>query len=237
MINTKNVLVVDDDLNVVEVVKTYLEKEGFNICTAYDGKTAIELFYDKTPSLLILDSMLPDTNGKDICKEIRKISKVPIIMVTSKVDETSILTAFKIGVDDYMTKPFSPRQLVARVNALLRRIEDANISSNMYSFFNGDLTIDFSKHEVRKNGDFVNLTLSEFDILKILIKHPHKAFSREELLSNIYGSNYKGKERVIDTHIKNLRQKIESSSKEPQYILTVFGVGYRFGGNLNIITS
>lgn len=231
MLDRKKILLVDDEPKIVEVIQCYLEKEQFEAIIASDGKTAIELFHKLNPSLVVLDLMLPDMSGEDICKEIRKFSKVPIIMLTAKIDEASILNGFRIGADDYMTKPFSPRQLSARVVTLLRRSEDAIISpGNTYTFGNGNLIINLEKYEVRKNSTLVNLTQTEFNLIKTMLKYPYKAFTREELVSIVLGGNFNGYDRIIDTHIKNIRQKIETDSKDPRYILTVHGVGYRFGG-------
>jgi DNA-binding response OmpR family regulator len=231
MQNKKKILMVDDEKKIVDVVKSYLEKEGFEVFEAYNGKEAVEVFNRITPSLVILDLMLPDMTGEDICKVIRRKSRVPVIMLTAKVDEVSILEGFRIGSDDYVTKPFSPRQLVARVLALLRRTEeDGAPLSDILAYNNEDLIIDTVKHEVKKQGEVVNLTHSEYKLLLSMVKYPHKAFTREELVCRALGEDYDGYDRVIDTHVKNLRQKIETNPKEPQYVLTIHGVGYRFGG-------
>lgn len=230
MINNKKILIVDDETKIIKVLQSHLKKEGFEVIVANNGQTAIKEFYEQIPSLIILDLMLPDMNGEDVFKELRKYSKVPIIIATTKIDEASILTGFKLGADDYITKPFSPRHLVARVTAILRRIEYTEVnSSSTYSFNNGDLTINMNRFEVKKNTNIVNLTHIEYILLTTMIKYQHKAFTRDELINIIYGTNYEVYERVIDTHIKNLRQKIESDSKEPMYISTVHGVGYKFG--------
>ena len=225
------VLIVDDEEKITEVVKSYLEKSGFKVYCAYNGNEALELFEKVNPSLIVLDLMLPDMSGEDICRSIRKKSRVPIIMLTAKVEEESILNGLGIGADDYVTKPFSPRQLVARVIALLRRSEDEIMPlSNVLSFNDGELIIDSIKHEVKKDGQLVNLTPNEFKILMALVKYPQKAFTRDELVFLVLGEDYEGYDRTIDTHIKNLRQKIEPDVKTPRYILTVYGVGYKFGG-------
>jgi DNA-binding response OmpR family regulator len=231
MLRNNKILIVDDEAKIIEFLVSYLIKEGFEVIVANYGQTAIEKFYEQKPSLVILDLMLPDISGEEVCKEIRKCSSVPIIMATAKVDETSILRGFKLGADDYITKPFSPRQLVARVTAILRRTENAISSlSGTYSFYNGDLTININNFEVKKNTAIVNLTHTEYTLLTTMLKYPYKAFTREELVNIIYDTKYLGYERVIDVHIKNLRHKIEANSKEPMYILTVHGVGYKFGG-------
>lgn len=229
--NTKHILIVDDEPKIVEVVKSYLENSGYLVYGAYTGKQALEVFDEINPSLIVLDLMLPDTTGEEVCRILRMKSKVPIIMLTAKIEEEDILKGLGIGADDYVTKPFSPRQLVARVEALLRRTGD-NFASQpkVLSFNDEDLIIDNEKHDVKKNGISVNLTPNEFKILSTMVKYPKKAFTREELIEMVIGNDFDGYDRVIDTHMKNLRQKIESDAKKPQYILTVHGVGYRFGG-------
>lgn len=227
----RKILVVDDEPKIVEVVKSYLEKEGFEVIEAYNGKKAVEIFEKINPSLIVLDLMLPDMSGEEVCKVIRGKSRVPIIMLTAKVDETSILNGFGIGTDDYVTKPFSPKQLVARILAVLRRAEeDVAPLSNIFSFNNEDLIIDTIMHQVKKQGKLASLTQSEYKILVTMMKYPKKAFTREELVCRALGEDYDGYDRVIDTHVKNLRQKIETNPKEPEYVLTIHGVGYRFGG-------
>lgn len=227
----KKILVVDDEAKIVEVVKSYLENQGFKVYEAYNGKQALEMFEKVNPSLVVLDLMLPDISGEEVCKTLRKISRIPIIMLTAKVEEENILNGLDIGADDYVTKPFSPKQLVARVIALLRRVNGENIPlANIMSFNNEDLIINSLSHEVKKNGNIVNLTPNEYNILITMIKYPKKVFTREELIESALGEEFDGFDRTIDAHIKNLRQKIENNTKEPIYILTVYGIGYRFGG-------
>ena len=224
----KQILVIDDEPKIAEVVKSYLENAGYQVHEAYNGKQAMDQFNKIVPSLVILDLMLPDTTGEEICKTLRSKSKVPIIMLTAKVEEEDILKGLGIGADDYITKPFSPRQLVARVDAMLRRADDT--FANAMAFNCNDLFIDETNYEVRKWGAVVYLTPIEYKLLVAMVKYPKKAFTREELISVVNGLDFDGYDRVIDTHIKNLRQKIETDQKNPQYILTVHGVGYRFGG-------
>ncbi len=224
-------MIVEDEEKIAEVIRSYLEKEGFEVFCAYNGSEALELFGRINPGLIVLDLMLPDMSGEDICRSIRKKSRVPIIMLTAKVEEESILNGLGIGADDYVTKPFSPRQLVARVIALLRRSGDEMLPlSNIMSFNGGELYIDSIRHEVKRDGQPVNLTPNEFKILMALVKYPQKAFTRDELVFLVLGEDYEGYDRTIDTHVKNLRQKIEPDVKAPRYILTVYGVGYKFGG-------
>lgn len=232
MINSvKRILVVDDEPKIVEVVRSYLENSGYNVFEAYTGKKAFELFEKFNPSLVVLDLMLPDISGEDICRALRKKSRVPIIMLTARIEEEDILKGLDIGADDYITKPFSPRQLVARVSALLRRTgEDGALLTDMLSFNNDDLIIDYKSYVVKKHGVEINITPNEFKMLTAMSRYPKKAFTREELITLVIGDDYAGFDRTIDTHIKNLRQKIETDPKNPQYILTVHGIGYRFGG-------
>jgi len=227
----KKIMVVDDEVKIAEVVKSYLEKSGYSVCVAYNGKEALEKFEKENPSLIILDLMLPDMSGEEICKTLRKKSRVPIIMLTAKVEEENILEGLKIGADDYITKPFSPRQLVARVEAVLRRAGDALIPlSSLLSFNNNELVIDTLKYEVKSNCKVINLTPNEYKILITMVKYPDKTFTREELINMALGEDFDGYDRTIDTHIKNIRQKIEPDPKNPKYILTIHGIGYRFGG-------
>lgn len=227
----KKILIVDDEPKIVEVVKSYLENSGYNVFEAYNGKQAFELFEKVNPNLVVLDLMLPDITGEEICWTLRKKSRVPIIMLTAKIEEEDILKGLDIGADDYVTKPFSPRQLVARVAALLRRTEeDGTPLTDILSFNNDDLIIDYKNYVIKKHGMEINITPNEYKILTTMSKYPKKAFTREELISLVIGDDFEGFDRTIDTHIKNLRQKIETDPKNPQYILTVHGVGYRFGG-------
>jgi len=230
--NPKKILVVDDEPNILTVIRSYLETEGFQVHEAQDGGQAMAVFEKVYPDLIILDLMLPNITGEEVCRRIRTISRVPIIMLTAKVDEENIIGGLKLGADDYVTKPFAPRQLVARVEALLRRIAHEPMPlTEVISLDDGALIVNNLKHEVRKNGFIVNLTPSEYSILLTLIKFPHKTFTREELVVLAFGANYEGYDRTIDTHIKNLRQKLETQPKSPRYIMTVHGIGYRFGGD------
>lgn len=227
----RKVLVVDDEEKIVEVVRSYLENSGYVVSYATNGNKALELFDVFKPDLVVLDLMLPDLNGIEVCKALRKKSRVPIIMLTARVDEEDKLIGLDMGADDYITKPFSPRELVGRVRAVLRRVaHEMEPLSNSVSFNDDDLEIDFLNREIRKNGRPVNVTPNEYSILVTLARYPKKVFTRDELVSSAFGMDYEGFDRTIDSHIKNLRQKIEDDSKHPQYIVTVYGVGYRFGG-------
>lgn len=229
---SKKILVVDDEEKIVEVVRSYLESSGYTVYAAFSGSQALEMYEKINPSLIILDLMLPDLSGEEICRKIRRRSSVPIIMLTAKVEEEDVLKGLDIGADDYVTKPFSPRQLVARVGAILRRVSGETIPlSGVLSFNDGALVVDTLKHEVRKGQNIINLTPIEYKLLSTLVKHPAKVFTRDELIVLVFGEDFEGYDRTVDTHIKNLRQKIEDDSKNPQYVLTVHGIGYRFGGD------
>jgi DNA-binding response OmpR family regulator len=228
-LNGKRILVVDDEPKIVDVVKSYLENSGYDVCEAYTGNEAYEKFDKENPSLIILDWMLPDITGEEVCRTLHQKSNVPVIMLTARVEEENILRGFNFGADDYVTKPFSPRQLIARVEAILRRAETE--SSPVLLFCDGDLVVDMAGLEVKKNGVSVSLTPNEFKIISTLAQHPKKVYTREELISIMSGNDFDGYDRVIDTHIKNIRQKVETDSKNPKYILTVHGVGYKFGGS------
>jgi len=220
------VLVVEDEAKIAEIVKVYLEREGFSVTTTDRGEDALSLLkmgFD----LIILDLMLPDMDGEDICRMIREDSTIPIIMLTAKSDEEDRITGLGIGADDYVVKPFSPRELVARVKALLRR---AGTRRNIRSFNQGDLVIDSVSFEVKKDNRTVPLTPTEFKLLQCLSDHPGQVFTRLQLVNNVLGYDFEGYDRTIDAHIKNIRQKIEDDQRKPAYIKTVYGVGYKFIG-------
>ncbi len=229
--SAKKILVVDDEAKISEVIKSYLEHDGYKVSTALNGKAALNGYNEFNPDLIILDLMLPDISGEEICKRIRKNSSVPIIMLTAKVSDDEVITGLDIGADDYVLKPFSPKQLLARVAAVLRRSakESAEDRSKIV-FDNGELVIDTFVHEIRKAGSIINLTPNEYRILVTMAGYPKKTFTREELISMALGDDFEGFDRTVDTHIKNLRQKIEDDPKTPKYLVTVHGVGYRFAG-------
>ena len=227
----KKILVVEDEAKILEVVTSLMEKQGYEVYQAEEGKKALEIFNNNEISLIILDLMLPDISGEEICMKIREKSRVPIIMLTAKIEEANLLRGLYIGADDYITKPFSLMELVARVKVILRRSHDELKPLYKYnSFQNGDLYIDVESNIIKKKNELLNLTQSEWKILLSLIKYPNKVFTREELVTIALGSDFDGYNRTIDTHIKNLRQKIEDNPKSPSYIITVFGKGYKFGG-------
>ncbi|MFZ7131386.1 MAG: winged helix-turn-helix domain-containing protein [Eubacteriales bacterium] len=227
----KKILIIEDEIKIIEVVESYLVNSGFDVYTASNGKEGLSLFYKINPVLLILDLMLPDMSGEEICMVVRKISSVPIMMLTAKSNESDILNGLEIGADDYILKPFSPRQLVARVKTLLRRVGDEIVPlSNLFVFHVGDVFIDTVKHEVKKYENIVNLTPYEYKILLALVKYPHKVFTRNELIEILLGDDYEGFDRTIDSHVKNLRKKIEENPRNPEYIKTIHGIGYKLGG-------
>lgn len=228
----KKVLVVDDEYKIVEAVKAYLEHAGYEVYTAADGNEAMELFRRIGPDLLILDLMLPGLSGEEICHQIRKQSRIPIIMLTAKVLESDTINGFHMGADDYVTKPFRPRELVARAGSLLRRCSaSAEPLYDVMSWDHGALTVNFTSMDITCQGEPVNLTPNEYKILSALIRYPKKVFTREELINSALGIEYEGFERTIDSHIKNLRSKIEPDTANPRYIRTVRGIGYRFGAD------
>ncbi len=223
----RKILIVDDDKKTVDLIRLYLEKDGYRTLVAYDGRRALELTRQKRPDLIVLDLMLPEVNGLDVCRILRTESKVPIIMLTAKSTEDDKLLGLDLGADDYVTKPFSPRELLARVRAVLRRIGEER-SEGQEQVRAGDLVVDFVRHEVTVRGEPVYLTPKEFKLLETLIREPGRAFTRLELLDRVFGFDYEGLERTIDVHVMNLRKKIEPNPGKPVYIQTVYGVGYKF---------
>lgn len=228
------ILVVDDEQNIVNVVKAYLEKEGFEVVTAMDGEAALKIFNKENIHLIVLDLMLPKVTGEEVCTRVRATSSVPIIMLTAKADEENKIEGISIGADDYLTKPFSVRELVVRVRALLRRsYRDAAPMADILNLNNGDLEIDIKKMIIKKKGEIVSLTTHEFKVLIILLSNPGQVFSREQLVDKAFGMDYEGFDRTVDTYIKNIRQKIEDNPKDPRYVTTVYGMGYKFISNLS----
>ncbi|WP_040948999.1 response regulator transcription factor [Gorillibacterium massiliense] len=227
---TVKILVVDDEESIIQVIKAYLEKNNYIVYEADTGKGALHLFESLNPDLIILDLMLPDISGEQICRMIRKTSSVPILMLTAKSTEDDMVNGLLIGADDYITKPFSPRELLARVISLLRRTRTspAATEENTISFGGVHLVIDPDQHEVKVQGIPISLTPIEFKLLEVLARHPRRSFTRFELVNLIQGDTFEGLERTIDVHIKNIRQKIGDDPKQPTFIATVFGVGYKF---------
>jgi two-component system, OmpR family, alkaline phosphatase synthesis response regulator PhoP len=220
------ILVVDDEPKIVKLARDYLEQSGFRVLTAADGMTALAVARREQPDLIVLDLKLPGKDGLDVCRTLRRDSDVPIIMLTARVEETDRLIGLELGADDYITKPFSPRELVARVRAVLRRVQGSVRQLGLIQV--ADLEIDLKGRRVTRKSETITLTRSEFNLLVMLAQHPGQAFTREQLLTRLYDVAYEGFARSIDAHIKNLRQKLEIDPTEPRYILTVFGVGYKF---------
>ncbi|WP_394237369.1 response regulator transcription factor [Niallia oryzisoli] len=225
------ILVVDDEKVILEVLEAYFEKESWDISFATNGIEALKKVKDESPDLIVLDLMLPDISGEEVCRLVRKENDIPIIMLTAKSAEDDLINGIVIGADDYVTKPFSPREVVVRVKALLRRTQKIE-NINQISFNNHKLMIDHVKKEVKLNGDILALTPNEYKLLMTLASYPGRVYSRADLLEKIQedGIYFEGYERSIDTHIKNLRKKIETDSRHPEFVITVFGMGYKFGG-------
>jgi two-component system alkaline phosphatase synthesis response regulator PhoP len=223
----KKILVVDDDVKTVELVKLYLERDGYQVLIAYDGIEALRLARESSPDLIVLDLMLPDIDGLEVCRVLRNESDVPIIMLTARTTDQDKLTGLGLGADDYVTKPFSPKVLVARVWAVLRRLPGERGPEEIK---HGELSMNFTKHEALFAGKPLNLTTVEFKLLGVLAREPGKAFSRARLIEEALGYDFEGFDRTIDVHILNLRRKLEPDPSHPRYIKTVYGIGYKFVG-------
>lgn len=219
-----NILLVDDEIKITEVIKAYLDKEGYNTFIAHDGQKALELFTQEEFDLVILDRMLPDISGEEICKRIRETSLVHIIMLTAKTEDDDKIDGFNLGCDDYVCKPFNVKELVLRIKAVFRKIQKEEIIK-----VGDEIEVNTLSHEVKIRGTEVSLTNTEYKILLLLVNNQKKIFTREELLELVTEDHYEKFDRIIDVHIKNLRQKIEEDTKKPKIIQTVYGVGYKFG--------
>jgi len=224
------VLVVDDDEKIVKVLVTYLTKEGYMTETAMDGRTALEKARNWQPDIILLDVMLPEVDGLEVCKEIRQDSDVPIIMLTARDAETDQIIGLEIGADDYVTKPFSPRELIARIRAILRRVKPEG-RRNGNALRIGKIALHQHNHTLTVEGNPVELTPTEHKLLELFLTHPGQVLSRLQLIENVQGYAFDGYERTVDSHIKNLRKKIGDSYGEPRYIKTVYGVGYKLAGD------
>lgn len=220
------ILVVDDEPKIVKLARDYLERGGFRVVTAADGQTALAIARHERPDLVVLDLNLPGLDGLDVCRALRRESAVPIIMLTARVEETDRLIGLELGADDYINKPFSPRELVARVRAVLRRVQGGVHQPSLIRV--GDLAVDLNGYRATHAGEILHLTRIEFNLLATLAQHPGQTFSRSQLLDRLHGVAYDGFDRSIDAHIKNLRRKLEADPAEPRYILTVYGIGYKF---------
>ncbi len=230
MKRNRTILIVDDEEKIVDVLRAYLEKEGYQVLSAYDGTTAMELFKSNEIALILLDLMLPDIMGEQICQMIRTSSRVPIVMLTAKTEEADLIKGLQMGADDYIFKPFSPRTIVAKIEAILRRIESDQLTSIPVLYNQGSLAIDFQNSEVKVCGRDAGLTPTEYKILATMAKAPNRIFTREQLITYALGDDFDGYDRSIDTYIKSVRTKIEEDRKNPVFILTVHGIGYKFTG-------
>jgi DNA-binding response OmpR family regulator len=222
----KTILVVDDEPKIVDLARDYLEHGGFAVLTAADGRTGLALARTRSPDLVVLDLGIPEPDGLDVIRAIRRESNLPIVVLTARDDELDKLIGLELGADDYITKPFSPRELVARVKAVLRRAEPSQVPSDLVRA--GDVTLDVPRMRVEVGGRSVDLTPTEFELLATLARRPGRIFTRGQLLDALRGTSFESYERAIDTHVKNLRRKLEPEPRSPRYILTVYGVGYRF---------
>ena len=223
---TQKILVVDDELEIVRLVRAYLERAGFVVVTASEGREALAVFRHERPNLVVLDLNLPGMDGLDVCRAMRRDSDIPIIMLTARLEETDRLIGLELGADDYVVKPFSPREIVARVRAVLRRAEGTPVRPEVVSA--AGITADLTRRIASVDGQPLNLTTMEFDLLALLVEHPGQVFTRLQLLDRTQGTAYEGYERTIDVHIKNLRKKLGDDSQNPRFIETVRSVGYRF---------
>ncbi|HEX2173427.1 MAG TPA: response regulator transcription factor [Dehalococcoidia bacterium] len=222
----RRILVVDDDRKLVDLIRLYLERDGYRVVPAFDGEMALQLARQTKPALIVLDLMLPRLSGLEVCRRLRGDSDVPIIMLTARSTEDDKLLGLEIGADDYMTKPFSPRELVARIRTVLRRARRGAEAEGPDELIVGPLTISFSRHEVTANGEVIDLTPTEFRLLSALVREPGRAFTRLQLLDKALGTEFEGFERNIDVHVMNIRRKLKLGSNGP--IKTVYGVGYKF---------
>jgi two-component system response regulator BaeR len=220
----EHILIVEDEPKITELLRDYLKGAGFTVSCQDHGGQVVSYVRKNPPALILLDIMLPDADGLEICREIRKCSNIPILMITARVDEVDRLIGLELGADDYICKPFSPREVVARVRAVLRRAGPAEPAAQLVV---GDLTLDAAVHRACVGGDILDLTPSEFSLLRVLMSHPDRVFTRSELLDKVQGYQFEGYDRTIDTHIKNLRKKIAAKQPEHEIIHTVYGVGYK----------
>ena len=225
----RTILIVDDEPRILQIARDYLERAGFRVRSAEDGNTAVRMVRDERPNLVVLDVMLPGIDGLDVMRILKRdtsLGDIPIIMLTARVEETDKLVGLELGADDYLTKPFSPRELVARVRAVLRRSEGKETVGAVLRF--GELTVDLEKRSVTLAGHQIELTATEFDLLQVLAGSPGRPFTRAQLLERVYDVSYVGYDRTVDAHIKNLRRKLEPDDAGPRFIITIYGVGYKF---------
>jgi two-component system response regulator BaeR len=221
----RDILVVEDEVKIAEVLRDYLVRAGYRVTCLHDGDSVVSHVKQHAPGLLLLDIMIPGKDGMEVCREVRKFSEVPIIMITAKVEEIDRLLGLELGADDYICKPFSPREVVARVRAVLRRSRPQQAEALLKV---GEIALDEERHQVLISGSEVKLTPCEFQLLKALLMHPNRVFSRGELLNLVQGYDFEGYDRTIDTHIKNLRKKVAVMAPDRELVSTVYGIGYKF---------
>ena len=226
----RRILVIEDDRKTADIVRLYLERDGYQVLTAFDGAVGLGLARESKLDLIVLDLLLPGINGLEVCRTLRRESDVPVIMLTALTTERDKLDGLDIGADDYVTKPFSPKELAARVRTVLRRTTEDSLYIGQQEVELGDLKIDFQQHSVNLGDQEVHLTPTEFRILAILAREPGRVFSRSQLVDRALGYDFEGMERTVDVHVLNLRRKIENDSNGSQFIKTVYGMGYKFGG-------
>lgn len=220
------ILVVDDDQNINELIRMYLEKEGYEVISAYDGETALRQFHEEAPSLVVLDLMLPEIDGLTVCREIRKLSEIPVIMLTAKGETFDKVLGLELGADDYMVKPFEPKELIARIKAVLRRTGDHGTALEQTEVVYPGLTVNLTNYELKVHGNKLEVPPKELEVLYFLCSHPNQVFTRDQLLNHVWGYDYFGADRTVDVHIKRIREKLGESSY--WQLKTVYGVGYKF---------
>ena len=229
-INSKRILIIEDETSISDIIKFNLEKEGYRVDTAYDGQNGLHKALEEAPDLILLDVMLPLMDGFEVCKRVRETSNTPILMLTAKEEEVDKVLGLELGADDYVTKPFGMRELIARIKANIRRTDvladKLNAPADVQAF--GNLEIDMNRYEARKNGTALDLTLREFELLKYLAEREERVFSREQLLEEVWGYEYYGDIRTVDVTVRRLREKLEDDPSDPQYIMTKRGIGYHF---------
>ena len=230
----RKVLVADDDKKTVELMRLYLERDGYQVITCYDGRQALDAARGLHPDLVVLDLMMPEIDGLDVCRLLRSESKVPIIMLTARTTESDRIAGLNLGADDYVIKPFSPGEVVARVRAVLRRVAEQEAGQGPQQLSLGSLMVDFDRYEAKLGDNPVQLTPTEFKLLKGLATEPGRAYSRAQLVDKVLGNGYEGFERTIDVHVMNIRRKIETDPSHPRYLLTAYGVGYKLGEDSNV---
>jgi DNA-binding response OmpR family regulator len=230
LLGRKQVLVVEDDIKTADILKIYLEKDGYDVVTVHDGREGLNAARNSPPDLIVLDLLLPGLSGLEVCRTLRSESDIPIIMLTALSTEQNKLAGLDLGADDYVTKPFSPRELVARVRAVLRRTVSESARPDSPTLNYGDMSVNLEQCTVHLKGQEIRMTPTEFRILSVLVREPGRVFNRTQLVEKALGYDYDGMDRTVDVHILNLRRKIEQDPNRPEYIRTVYGMGYKFGG-------